>query len=168
MPAADFTAANAVYFQGTSLAAVYLGAQKIWPTAPPVPQLARFTAAEEQLMINCALYYGNNLDDYYYGSTGQQMPEINLKSWQDLQMPSDPGLYAYEVAAIFVVSATTFAMAGHGDPSDSPGADGALQSRYGGRWIMPRNTNVGDAFYVVVGADASDPEAKLAKINIVA
>lgn len=168
MPAADFTAANAVYFQGTSLAAVYLGAQKVWPTAPPVPQLARFTAAEEQLMINCGLYYRDNSDDYYYGSTGQQMPEIDLRSSQDIQLPGDSGLYPFDVGAIFVVNASTFATAGHGDPSDSPASDGALQSRYGGRWIMPRNTNVGDSFYVTIGTDASNPVARLAKINIVA
>jgi hypothetical protein len=143
-------------------------APKPIPAPNPVQPLAHFAPADEQLMINCGIYYRDNLDDYYYGSTGQQMPEINLKVGQDIQLPGDTGLYPFDVAAIFVVNGTSFAPAGHGDPSDSPSGDGALQSRYGGHWVMPGSTKVGDVLYVTIGTDASNPVARLAKINIVA
>ena len=152
MPEADFTTTDEVYFAGAKVDEVYMGLVKLWPNLPAAPINGTIDLDIPAFQVNLQQV----LNEFYIANPIQvTLPHTVEHVSVDVPSGIATGV---DFADLLISSASdSVGFYGHNKSQDSFTQGGsyagglAMQSRYGGDWVLPPGANVGDKFYVNIG-----------------
>ena len=153
MPEADFTVASEVHFGNLRIDEVFLGTVKLWPVAKaPVNGKIDLAVPTFITKLNEASNTFNVAAPFQF-TLPHDTDHVHIETPTGLVAPAgveDMGFAALADSNRFYGSNQSQDPASQGE--DYPPDGRAMQTRYGGDWILPPGGKAGDKIYINVGS----------------